>query len=258
MSAALDVVAALAVRTWSQTLRRPVTLSFSFVQPLLWMAFFGFLFHRFEIADAGAAYAGLSYLDFLTPGVAAMSVLFGASQSGIGWIRDLQTGFLPRLLHTPAPAAALLAGKVAADVVRLLVQAAGVVALALLLGARLRPDPSALPAALAALALFAAAFASLSCAIALRTRAQEAMATFVHVVNMPLLFTSTALVPAKQMPAWLATVAAWNPLTLAVDAWRGALLGTGPVNPLHLAALGAVALVLFAVAAREMGRSGFR
>ena len=255
MSAVLDVVAAIARRTWAKTLRRPVTLTFSFVQPLLWMAFFGFLFHRFEIADAGAAYAGLSYLDFLTPGIAAMTVLFGASQAGIGWIRDFQTGFLPRLLHTPVPAAALLAGKVGADVLRLLVQAAGVVALALVLGARLRPDWSALPAALAALTLFAIAFASLSCAIALRTRAQEPMATFVHVVNMPLLFTSTALVPARQMPDWLAAVAAWNPLTLAVDAWRGALLGTAGITPLELATLALLAVALFAVAIGQMERA---
>jgi ABC-2 type transport system permease protein len=107
------------------------------------------------------------------------------------------------------------------------------------------------------LGLFAAALSCLSCAIALRTRAQEAMATFVHLVNMPLLFTSTALVPGKQMPEWLAGVARWNPLTLAVDAWRGALLlGEAPSLLGQVLPLAIFAVALFALAAREMARVG--
>lgn len=238
----LDVARLVCRRTWAKTLRRPVVLTFSLVQPLWWMGLFGFLFHRFEPADPGVA-----YLDFLTPGICAMTVLFGASQAGVGWIRDFQTGFLPRLLNTPASPHAVLAGKLAADVVRLLAQAGVVLLLALAVGAELHPDWRRLPAAVLGLALFAAAFAGLSSAIALKTRAQEAMATFVHVVNMPVLFTSTALVPDKQMPEWLAAVARANPLTLTVDALRESLLGGtqlsgGPSQP------GWTVLVLLALA----------
>lgn len=254
MSAVADlpVIGAVARRTWRKTLRRPVTLTFSLVQPLLWMTFFGFLFHRYEIVGSDE----VRYLDFLVPGVCAMTVLFGASQSGIGWIRDLQTGFLPRMLQSPARPAALLAGKVAADVVRLLCQSLAVLLLALALGADADLRPGDLLSGITALAFFAAAFSSLSCAIALRARTQEAMATFVHVVNMPMLFTSSALVPTKQMPDWLASVAQWNPLTLTVDALRAALLpgfDSGWTGP---AVVGVLAIVLFAVATREMGRLG--
>jgi ABC-2 type transport system permease protein len=121
------------------------------------------------------------------------------------------------------------------------------------LGARLSPAGGAvLPAALC-LALFAAAFSSLSCALALRTRTQEAMAAFVHLVNLPILFTSTALVPVRHMPDWLAAAARWNPLTLAVDAWRGALLlGQMPSLAAQVLPLAALAAVLYLAAAREM------
>jgi ABC-2 type transport system permease protein len=134
MTAFTGTATALALRTLRQVARRPVVLTFSFVQPLLWMAFFGFLFHRFPLGELPR---DVTYLDFLTPGIAAMTVLFGASQAGVAWIRDLQTGFLPRLLHTPASHHALLAGKLAGDVLRLLLQAVGVLLLAVLLGARL-------------------------------------------------------------------------------------------------------------------------
>ena len=244
-----DVAWEICRRTWIQTVRRPVLLTFSFAQPLMWMAFFGFLFERYRLVDLGA---DVSYLDFLTPGVCAMTVLFGASQSGIGWIRDLRTGFLPRMLNTPASHHALLAGKLVADVLRLLAQALVVVLLALLLGARLAPAWEAvLPAALS-LALFAAAFSSLSCALALKTRTQETMAAFVHLVNLPILFTSTALVPVRHMPEWLAAAARGNPLTLTVDAWRGALLFGEMPSLGQLLPLAILAAALYALAAYEM------
>jgi ABC-2 type transport system permease protein len=75
------------------------------------------------------------------------------------------------------------------------------------------------------------------------------MGTFVHLINMPLLFTSTALVPARHMTAWLAAVARWNPLSLAVDAWRGALLwGEPPSLTATALPLAALATGLFLVA----------
>ncbi|MCG8458808.1 MAG: ABC transporter permease, partial [Holophagales bacterium] len=237
------------LNAWTKTLRRPVTLTFSLVQPLVWMAFFGFLFERYPLADLGTT----RYLDFLAPGVCAMTVLFGASQSGIGWIRDHQTGFLGRLLHTPASPSAILAGKVLADVLRLLVQATAALLLALALGAELRPGPNLVPG-MVGLALFAAGFSSLSCAIALRTRAQETMATFVHLVNMPLLFTSTALVPRRQMPDWLGRVAEHNPLSHAVETVRAPLLYGQEPAPASLLLLTLFATLLFTLARHETHR----
>jgi len=247
----LDTGWALARRTWRKTFRRPVLLSFSFAQPLMWMLFFGFLFDRYELVEFPDE---VRYVDFLAPGVCVMTILFGASQSGIGWIRDHQVGFLSRMLQTPASPWAMLAGKVLADVTRLLVQALLVLVLALAVGARLAPNPQLLGLGLVALALFAIAFSCLSSAIAFLTRAQEAMAVFVHLVNMPMLFTSSALVPGKQMPEWLARVAAWNPLTLAVDAWRAALLGHGSIDFMDLGPLALLALALFVIAGRAMQR----
>jgi ABC-2 type transport system permease protein len=252
-AADLEVLAAVGLRTWTKTLRRPVVLLFSFVQPLYWMLFFGFLFHRYPI---DLVPEGVSYVSFLVPGVCAMTVLFGASQSGIGLIRDAETGFLGRMRAAPVSPALLLAGKVLADVVRLVLQAAAVAGLGLLVGARLRPAALPLLAAVACLALFALGFASLSCLIALRTRVHESMASFVHLVNMPLLFTSSALVPGRHMPPWLQTAAGLNPLSAAVDALRGAMLESRmPVPGRSLASLVVVSLALFLLAARAMGKA---
>jgi len=249
---ALYIVQETALRSWLKTIRRPVPLTFSLVQPLIWMLIFGFLFHRFAL---GPEYAGFSYLDFLLPGVCAMTVLFGASQAGIAIVRDLQTGFLQRMVRSSMHPVFILTGKSVAEGTRLLLQAFVVALLGIALGARLRIDPLALLLALFALALFALAYASLSCWVALKTKAQESMPVFVHVVNMPLLFTSTALVPSHQMPAWLEEIARWNPLSLVANGLREALLfGQIPdaANLLPLLALGAF---LFALASRTINMS---
>ncbi|MDB4951271.1 MAG: type transporter [Gemmatimonadetes bacterium] len=253
-AAGLRIIQQTARRSWLKALRRPVPLSFSFVQPMFWMLIFGFLFHRFSL---GPAYAGISYLSFLLPGVCAMTVLFGASQAGIDVVRDLQTGFAQRMARATAHPGCMLGGKLAGDVTRFLAQATVVAVLGVALGARLSVDVAALAVAVVGLAAFAVAYASLSCWIALKTRAPESMAVFVHVVNLPLLFTSTALVPAKQMPAWLETAARWNPLTRVADGLRQALLLSNmPDAAALLVPLVILATLLFALARREMARAG--
>jgi ABC-2 type transport system permease protein len=249
---ALHIVRESMLRSWLKTIRRPVPLTFSFVQPLFWMLIFGFLFHRFTL---GSAYAGLSYIDFLIPGICAMTVLFGASQAGIAVVHDLQTGFLQRMVRSTIHPVWILTGKIVADVIRLLLQAFVVALLGIALGARLRIDPLALLVALVALALFAFAYASLSCWVALETKAQESMAVFVHIVNIPLLFTSTALVPLSQMPTWLEMLARWNPLSLVANGLRAALvLGQMP-DAANLLLLLAISAGIFAVALRAISKT---
>lgn len=247
------VVWAVFKRSWLNVARRPVVLLLSFVQPLVWMTFFGFLFHRFGLDQLEGK---LSYIDFLMPGVCGLTVLLGASQSGISFIRDMQTDFFTRLVATPAGRHWLLTGKVAADVSRLLVQAAVVCLLGMLLGVRV--DPAVVPMILALiyLALFGVAYACLSSYIALKTRSQETMAAFVHIVNMPVFFSSTALVPLKQMPAWLTTIAQWNPLSLVVNALREAVLfGSSSPILVTVAPLIFLAAVFFLLASRAMNHA---
>jgi len=240
------------LRTWKKSLRRPVALTFSLFQPLMWMLFFGFLMQRYPLGGLPGA---VSYTSFLLPGICAMTVLFGASQSGIGIIRDLQNGLLQRMLLTPAPRWAIHLGRVVADSLRLLVQAMVVAGIGLLVGATLQTHWQPLALGVLALFLFALGFASLSNIVALRTGRQETMATFVHLINMPLFFTSTALVPGRQMPDWLASIAAYNPLSLAVDSLRGALLYQRPPDLIgQLLPLLLMALILGLWAILELRR----
>lgn len=247
-----DAVLAVLVRTLRATFRRPVALTFSFVQPLVWMGLFGFLFHRFPV---GEQWGERGYVLYVVPGICAMTVLFGASQSGISLVRDMQTGFLRRLVATPAGPVRVLLGKLLADAVRLVAQAA----LTLLAGWLLAGAPplawEKAPAAALGFGLFGLAFSALSCAIALLARSPEGMAAYVHLVNMPLLFTSTALVPRRYMPDWILRLAEWNPLSLAVDVCRRGLFRDRTILASRtLLPLAVLAVVLTAAAALLLGR----
>ena len=165
-------------------------------------------------------------------------------------MRDMQTGFLQRMLLTPAPRWILHLGKITADGLRLQGQALIVLLLGSFVGASVSFVALPLIVSFLSLFFFSIAFGSLSCVIALRARRAETMATFVHVVNMPVFFTSTALVPHKQMPDWLAAIARWNPLTLTVESLREALLFqsmpsfTSQLIPLFILAILMVALAI--------------
>lgn len=238
-SHSIAIANAVFKRTWLKTLRRPVVLTFSLVQPLMWMLFFGFLFQRYKL---DFTQQNISYLDFLVPGLCTMTILFGASQSGIEFIRDMQTRFLERLLTTPAPRCMLIVGKISADVSRLITQSLLVILLGLGLGAHLTCNINTLPIMIISMVLFGITFSCLSCTIALLAKSQETMATFVHLINMPLLFTSTALVPARHMPDWLAFIAVFNPVSLVVNINRSTLLTIN--NEQHLTSV----IILFVLA----------
>lgn len=233
--------------TWTKTWRRPISLGFSFVQPMMWMLFFGFLFQRYIVTDVNAS--NIRYIDFLLPGICCMTVLFGASQSGMTFIRDLHTGFLNRILQTPANRTYILFGKIMADAIRLLIQAIIIGLLGLIIGVQLNTSIAGLLIASCTILVFAIAYTSLSSLIALRTGNQETMSSFIHVLNMPIFFTSTALVPARQMPEWLASMTQFNPLSIVANISRNALIDPSSnfdTNGFFILVLMAVLLFLLA------------
>ena len=80
------------------------------VQPALWLAVYGFTMNRISALSPFIP-KGLTYLQFMTPGILAQSALFVAIFFGINviWERDL--GLLSKLISTPAPRSSIVLGK---------------------------------------------------------------------------------------------------------------------------------------------------
>jgi ABC-2 type transport system permease protein len=209
------------------------------IQPALWLVIFGETFSALHAIPSG----GRPYLDFMAPGVIAQSALFVAIFYGIQIIWERDAGILTKLLATPTPAAALIAGKAFGASVRSLLQASVVVVLSALLGVHMPLNPLNYAVAIVVIVLGAAFFSTLSLTIAGIVLNRDRLMGIGQAITMPLFFASNALYPISVMPWWLQTLSTINPLRYEIDALRGLLIGTPSNLPEDFAVL-VVACVL--------------
>lgn len=232
----------------------PTELAFRAVQPALWLLVFGQVFTRTHVIPTG----DLSYLDFMTPGVLAQSVLFIAIFSGmtIIWERDL--GIIHKFVASPTPRVALSLGKALAGSVRAFSQAIVVYVLALLLHVNINWNPLSLIGVLIIIVLGAATFTAFSLVIAFLVKTRERFMGIGQVLTMPFFFASNALYPISIMPDWLKVIAHINPLTYQVDALRALMLSGGSSSfglPLDFGVLVMTTTVLVIISGRLYPRA---
>lgn len=203
--------------------RDPTEVFTRSVQPILWLLVFGQVFGRIRAIPTGS----MRYLDFMTPGILAQSVLFTAIFFGIAiiWERDL--GILHKMLVTPARREALVLGKAASAGVRGVVQTVIIYLAALIIGIRLRFDVASIFGVFVAVLFGSALFSTFSLVVACIVKTRERFMGIGQVLTMPLFFASNAIYPIEMMPGWLKVVARANPLTYLVDALRSLMVQGG-------------------------------
>lgn len=231
------------------TARQPAYVLIMLIQPMIWLLLFGQLFKR--VVELPGFATG-SYLDFLTPGVVIMTVLFTSGWAGMSFIDDMERGVMDRLLSSPVSRGAMMAASVANQAVTIIVQGLIVVVVALLIGATLPGGVLGVLVMLVAAVLLAAAFSSLSNGMALLVRTGEALIGFSTMLTLPLSFLSSAMIAREAAPEWIRTVSAYNPVDWAVVASREALSADPDWSGVltRLGGLLAVALVMGWVATR--------
>jgi ABC-2 type transport system permease protein len=120
VAAFISETAVLFSRSMKKLWRRPIALYFSLVQPVIWLLLFGQIFNSIaRLPNTATYFAGKSYFQFFVPAVILQTLLFGAAQSGIGIINDMQSGFLSKLLTTPVHRMAILLGRILGDLARM-------------------------------------------------------------------------------------------------------------------------------------------
>jgi ABC-2 type transport system permease protein len=220
------------------------------IQPALWLLIFGETFTRLRVIPTG----NLPYLDYLAPGILAQSALFVSIFYGIQIIWERDAGVLSKLMVTPTPRSALIAGKAFAAGIRAIAQAIVVLVLSAILGVTLTTNPLKLLGVLVVVVLGSAFFCCLSITIAGIVMSRERLMGIGQAITMPLFFASNALYPVDLMPGWLQVLNHVNPLSYEVDALRGLLLGTPAALPLDFAVLVGTAVLGIAVASALLPR----
>ena len=207
--------------------RRPVILYFSLVQPMIWLLLFGQMFKKMvSVPGMGAAFGTSNYMAFFTPGVIMMTILFGAGQTGLGLIQDMDSGFLDKLLTTPINRLSIIIGKVAGDLTRMIAQVVIVLVVAVIGGVHIKTGLLGVFFIVVIASLFGLALAGINTIVALQTRNSEASFLLSNMVNLPLMFTSPAMMPKTMLPDWMQSIANINPVTFGIEGMRG-LVTTG-------------------------------
>jgi ABC-2 type transport system permease protein len=245
--------AALAQIELIKLLRDPTDLLTRSAQPVLWLVVFGNVFTRLRAIPTG----DLSYLEFMTPGIAAQGVLFLAIFYGIGVIWERDMGVTQKLLASPTPRIALVLGKAFSAGIRAVAQVVLIYLLALILGVRLCWSPGNILGVCAAVVLGAMAFSTFSLVVACLVRSRERFMGIGQLLTMPLFFASNAIYPISVMPTWLKVVARVNPLTYQVDALRSLMVRGGQSHfglGVDFAVLVAAVALLSSLCARLYGK----
>ncbi len=192
---------------------------FTFVFPLMFLVIFGSLNKNTHISSRG----GISYDDFIVPGILAYGVIattYVNMAIGTAVLRD--EGILKRMKGTPLPRWAYIAARIGSTV--LIVIAMAIVTLGIgALAYDVHIRASTLPAVIVTLALGTAAFTTLGIGVTRFIPNAESAPVFVNLSILPLTFISSIWFPADNMPKALRTIADLFPLRPFAEGLQHAL-----------------------------------
>jgi len=212
----MNTLTILWIRQLKKYFRSKARIIGSIGQPLLFLVALGFGFGPI-FAKAG----GGNYIDFLVPGIIAMTILFTAIFSGIEIIWDRQFGFLKETLVAPVSRYEIMIGRTLGGATIAVLQGALIFIIALFLG--FSPNLALLPFAILFAILIALFFTALGTAIASLLDDMQGFQLIMNFLVMPTFFLSGALFPLAGLPAAITFVAEIDPLSYGVDGLRGAL-----------------------------------
>ena len=231
-------------------------VSFQTVAAPVMMALLYLVVFAYALGDRASAFPGLSYAQFLVPGLVMMSVLQNAfANSSSSLIQSKITGNLVFMLLPPISYVEFFCAYVLASMVRGLVVGASVLAVTvwfvdLRISAPLWVFAFALlgSAILGALGLIAGIWADKF----------DQIAAFQNFVILPLTFLSGVFYSIRALPEFWQQASHLNPFFYMIDGFRYGFFGISDVPPLASLAVVAVSFVLLSTACLLLLRSGYK
>lgn len=214
----MEIIYILLIRQLKKYFRNRARIIGSLGQPILFLVALGFGFGPiYQKAAHG------NYLQFIAPGIIAMSILFTSVFSGIEIIWDRQFGFLKETLVAPISRTQIMLGRTLGGASVAVLQGIIVLIISVLIG--FRPSLILLPVAFVFMILIAIVFTSLGTAIGSVLDDMQGFQLIMNFLVMPLFFLSGALFPLTGLPDVMRIITVLDPLTYGVDGLRGTLSG---------------------------------
>ncbi|MDD3573712.1 MAG: ABC transporter permease [Methanospirillum sp.] len=208
----------------------------SFLQPILWLAFFGMaMAGNFDrILSSNSVIPGVlevSYLTFMCAGIIGATILFTNMYGGFSLMFDKNWGILREIMASPLPRRDLIIGIASAAITKSWIQSAIILIFGIILGVTFFIGMSPLRTFISVIgfflfvAAFATAFLCISLTLALRMDSPEGFQGISTLLTMPLFFLSNSLYPLEGLPPLMGTIALVNPLTHLITGIRYCTIG---------------------------------
>lgn len=221
-------------------------------RPILWLLILGSsLRPAISQNSLVGANGEIDYLQYIFPGVVALTLVFASLQSAVSIIWDREFGFLKEVLVAPVSRLSIIIGKTLGGATQATLQGIITMLFAPLIGLWLPP----LTIAAVIVMMFGISFALTAMGIVISSRMSsfEGFGVISNFVVMPMYFLSGAIYPTASVPEWIRPLIVVNPLSYGVDALRHITVGAGSFTFLFdvgflavfAAAMIAVALPLF-------------
>ena len=200
--------------------RMPQLIVFSFIQPVMFVLLFAYVF-------GGAIQTpGVSYINYLLPGILVQTVLFGSMNAGVALADDLSKGMIDRFRSLPMSRGAVLAGRTITETIRNILIVIIMTLVGMLIGFRIEHGFGNYLLAVALTVFFGFAFSWVSSTIGLAVKNVETAQTAGFIWVFPLAFASSIFVPIETMKGGVKWFAEHNPITYTVNTVRALCLGT--------------------------------
>ena len=206
------------IRFWRDRAR----LLASLAQPLLYLVIFGSGLSSALGGGLGAA-GGVSYTQFIYPGVISMSVLFSAIFGGMSIVWDREFGFMKELLVAPISRSAVAIGKTLGSATQSLVQGVILLLLAPFVGVTF--TVATFLELLGLMVVLAFGLSAFGVAIASRMKSMQGFQVVMNFLMMPMFFLSGALFPLVGLPLWMTVLTRLDPASYGIDPIRRTILG---------------------------------
>ncbi len=207
--------------------RVPAYIVFTVVQPTIFTLLFRYVF-------GGAIKVGVpgGYVDYLMPGIVGQTAAFASFATAIALAEGMKQGVIDRLRSLPMSRSAVLAGRLIADAIRMLITILVIIGVGYLVGFRFHNGAWGALGMILLAEVFGIVVCCVSGFIGLAIKDQEAVQAFGLIWLFPLTFVSAAFVPISTMPDWLQAFALHQPVTLVINAMRAMALGGDIGTPL--------------------------
>ncbi|PKR77328.1 ABC transporter [Halalkalibacillus sediminis] len=193
----------------------------SFTMPILFLLIFGGgmsgTMETMMTGNMGEA-EGFNYVEFVFPGIVAMTLLMTSVFSAMSVIEDKDFGYMKEILVSPISRVSIAVGKMLGSATVATIQ--GVILFALIPFLGLSYDFMAIIQVIPFMFLLACALSGLGLLFASLIRSTQGFQLTVQILVMPMIFLSGALFPVNNMPAWMDVIVKINPVTYGVDVMK--------------------------------------